>query len=100
MTARIGEQVCSFYTDDPDEYIEELVKRADETLRHAGGSFAKAVLILTDAIMRAERAKVQDEGKAATQAEPKAAAKRPGNNMERKDRNQVSMWDLMKEDGT
>ena len=57
----IGGKIYSFYTDDPEEYIETLEQRANEALREgeraAGGSSGGAVLAiisLTDRLMRME----------------------------------------------
>ena len=115
MTVRIGGQYCSFYSDDPDAYIEELADRANAALMQVNGSSAKAVLWLTDQLMRLEKekaprpetaaAEVRAEGKAETEAPPdgKAAAKaeeqpkRAKKNTPKSaaETGQVSVWDLL-----
>ena len=79
VTVSIGGQVCSFYSDDPDEYLAALEQRANavmkQTSRFSGSSACTnailAVLLLTDRILRAEQ---------------KAAEEDAG---------QVSIWDLI-----
>ena len=93
----VGGQQCSIYSDDPDEYIAALAEEANKVVEQFSGINAKAILFLTDALMRAEKtetpAEEPAERKAEAKAEPKRAKKSapkvsPGNN-------QVSMWDLV-----
>ena len=119
VTVRIGGQSCSFYSDDQDAYIEELADRANAALMQVNGSSAKAVLWLTDQLMRLEKekaprpetaaetaaAEIRAEGKAETEAPPdgKAAAKaeeqpkRAKKNTPKSaaETGQVSVWDLL-----
>ena len=67
VTVMIGGQSCSFYSDDPDEYITALARRANAVMRETS-RFSKAsaytnavlsVISLTDALLRAEREKAE-----------------------------------------
>ncbi len=99
VTVMIGGQSCSFYSDDPDEYITALAQRANAVMRDTsrfseGSSYANAILSvvsLTDALMRAEREAVE------TAKERQPEAKRSKRNPEKAssgDIDQVSIWDI------
>ena len=94
VTVSIGGLPCSFYTDDTDEYISALEQRTNEALRQAAGvsgssayrNAVLAVLSLTDQLMRTEQ-KGETEHKGNRKSIPKAAVK--------KEKGQVSVWDLL-----
>lgn len=87
VTVSIGGQVCSFYSDDPDEYLAALEQRANAVMKQTAGFSGSsactnailAVLLLTDRILRAEQ-------KGHRKSSPKAAEEDAG---------QVSIWDLI-----
>ena len=93
----VGGQQCSIYTDDPDEYIAALAERANGVVERFSGMNARAILFLTDALMRAEKAETPPEKPAERKAEAKAEPKRAGKNTPKvsPENNQVSMWDLV-----
>ena len=105
VTVTIGGQPCSFYSNDPDEYVEELAARANDTLKQVQGSPARAVLLLTDMLMRAEKEKTQKtesdtaEIRADVKTETKTAWKpeqtRKNTSRSAVDNGQVSVWDLL-----
>ena len=102
VTVSIGGKPCTFYSDDSEEYISALEKRANEvmkqTAKFAGSSTCTnailSVLCLTDQLLRTERAEKlgkterpqRAEQKVGKKNNPKAAAE---------DKGQVSVWDLM-----
>ena len=65
----VGGQQCSFYSDDPDEYIAALAEKANKVVEQFSGINAKAILYLTDALMRAEKKETPAE-EPAPEAEP------------------------------
>ena len=97
VTVTIGGQRCSFYSDDPDEYIAALAQKANTVVEQFSGMNAKAILFLTDALMRAEKTEKPAEEPGGLKAEAKAGPKRAGKNASKAsaDNNQVSVWDLM-----
>ena len=97
VTVTIGGQRCSFYSDDPDEYIAALAEKANTVVEQFSGMNAKAILFLADALMRAEKAEKPAEEAGGLKAEAKAEPKRAGKGTKvPADKNQVSVWDLMK----
>ena len=97
VTVTIGGQRCCIYSDDSDEYIAALTERANTVVDRFSGMNAKAILFLTDALMRAEQAEKPAEEPAGPEDEAKAEPVRARKNASKapKDKNQVSMWDLM-----
>ena len=97
VTVSVGGLPCSFYSDDPDEYISILEQRTNEALRQTAGFSGSSgyrnavltVLSLTDQIMRTEQ-KGKTEPKGNRKSTPKTAGK--------EDRGQVSVWDLLDRD--
>ncbi len=91
VTITINGKECSFYSDDSEEYIAALAKKANAAMKRtaefSGGSAytnaVLAVLYLTDRLMRTEQ-------KGSRKSVPKAAEKEDGH---------VSVWDLMEEHG-
>jgi len=104
VTVSVGGQSCSFYSDDSDEYIAELEKRANEAMNQTAtfsrfSAYTNAVLTvlsLTDQLLRAEQTDQQGQTNKPPRAEQKAARK---NNPKTaaKDEAQVSVWDLLDE---
>ena len=97
VTVSVGGQRCSFYSDDPDEYIAALAEKANKVVEQFSGINAKAILYLTDALMRAEKKKTPAEEPAEQKPEAKAEPKRVRKNVPKAlpENNQVSMWDLV-----
>ena len=93
----VGGQRCSLYSDDPDEYIDALVEKANKVVERFSGMNAKAILFLTDALMRKEKTETPAEGPAEQKHEAKAEPKRARKNVSKvsSENNQVSMWDLV-----
>ncbi|MBO7662926.1 MAG: hypothetical protein J6U01_06105 [Clostridia bacterium] len=100
VTVLIGGQLCSFYSDDSDEYLLALEQRANAVMRQTAmfsGSSAYtnailSVLSQTDALMRLEQRKAAAE-KPASPAPRKAPAKEESP----ENRKQISVWDLLSE---
>ena len=102
VTLQIGGQPCSLYTDDSDEYISALEKRANDVLRRTApfsgtSAYTNAilsVLSLADSLLRTER-RGKADGKEQAQApvQPRKTPVRPV--PEEKD--QISVWDLLEE---
>ncbi len=96
VTVTIQGRPYTFYSDDTDEYIAELQRRANEALRETRelsgrSSPVLTVLLLTDQLMRMETTKPE---------QPKMGKKEPGQKKEPKAKpgnGQVSMWDLIEE---
>lgn len=95
----IGGKIYSFYTDDPEEYIETLEQRANEALREgeraAGGSSGGAVLAiisLTDRLMRMEEKHPEKTDK------PKNAAPRK-KDTQTEAQGQMTVWDVLEMSG-
>ena len=104
VTVTVGGRTVSFYSDDPEEYIAALEKKADEALkRTAGFSGASdavlAVLYLADQLTRAEtealsRGTGPDRPREAEQGR-KTPAKTGKPGREKKKEEQVSIWNLL-----
>ena len=109
VTIRIDGQAYSLYSDDSDDYLSALEQRADAVMKETAGltgavgykNAVLSVLNLTDELMRAEE-KIRMLGKGQqrvpenrSSAAPKRAAPEAS-----KDREQVSVWDLLGEEGT
>lgn len=117
VTISIGGQLCSFYSDDSDEYISALEQKANAVMKQTAGfsgssSYRNAVLsvlFLTDELLRAEQGRPQqpepdklgsdrpereDRLPAAEQKIRKSIAK-SAKKEEEKDKAQVSVWDLL-----
>ena len=107
VTVSVGGQRCSFYSDDPDEYIAALEQRANAAMKQTeafSGSSSHtnavlAVLYLTDQLMRAEqdgsgKSVPKDTEKGTVKETVKNTVKSTTKNTE-KDRGQVSMWELL-----
>ena len=98
VTVRIGGQRCSFLSDDPDEYISVLEKRANEVMQETAAfsglsvqtNALLSVLFQTDRLLRMEasagREKKPAPGPAARKPQPKSTGKE-----------QISVWDLLEE---
>ena len=97
VTVSVGGQRCSIYSDDPDEYIAALEEKANRVVERFSGMNAKAILFLTDALMRAEKTETPAEEPAERKPEEKAEPKRARKNAPKDlpENNQVSMWDLV-----
>ena len=97
VTVSVGGQRCSIYSDDPDEYIAALEEKANRVVERFSGMNAKAILFLTDALMRKEKTETPVEGPAEQKHEAKAEPKRARKNVSKvsSENNQVSMWDLV-----
>ncbi len=93
----VGGQRCSIYSDDSDEYITALTEKANWVVKRFSGMNAKAILFLTDALMRAEKTETAVEEPAERKPEVKAESKRVRKNAPKAlpENNQVSMWDLV-----
>lgn len=93
----VGGQQCIIYSDDPDEYIAALTEEANRVVEQFSGINAKAILFLTDALMRAEKTETPAEEPAERTGEAKAEPKRTKKNALKisPENNQVSMWDLV-----
>ena len=93
----VGGQKCTIYSDDPDEYIAALAEKANRVVEQFSGMNAKAILFLTDALMRAEKTETLTEEPAEQKPEAKDEAKRVRKNAPKAlpESNQVSMWDLV-----
>ena len=99
VTISIGGQPCSFYSDDPDEYIAALEKKANAVMRQTAGFSGSSirmnallsVVFLTDELLRAE----QEE--AAAETEQKVRKKSPPKAVKtaENEKTQVSVWDLL-----
>jgi len=99
VTISIGGQPCSFYSDDPDEYIAALEKKANAVMRQTAGFSGSSirmnallsVVFLTDELLRAE----QEE--AAAETEQKVRKKNPPKAVKNaeNEKTQVSVWDLL-----
>ena len=117
VTVTVGGRTVSFYSDDPEEYIAALEKKADEALKRtavfSGASDAVlAVLYLADQLTRAEtealsreagrqpeagtlsRGTGTDRPREAEQGR-KAPAKTGKPGREKKKEEQVSIWNLL-----
>ena len=117
VTISIGGQLCSFYSDDSDEYISALEKRANAVMKQTEGfsgssayrNAVLSVLFLTDQLMSAEQDKPRkpeqnkpgpdrperaDHLPAAEQKVRKNGVK-PAKKEDGKDKAQVSVWDLL-----
>ena len=101
VTVSIGGQSCSFYSDDSDEYISELEKRANEAMRQTA-EFSRSspytnavlsVLFLTDQLMRAEQPGKLEK----TQRAEQKAGRKNNQKAVAKDDGQVSVWDLLED---
>jgi len=98
VTLQIGGQLCSLYTDDTDEYIAALEKKANAVMRQTApfsgtSAYTNAVLSvlsLADSLLRKER-----KGSPGRQAQPQSGKKPAKPAPEEKD--QVSVWDLLEE---
>ena len=96
MTVRIGGLPCSFLSDDSEEYLSALEQRANAVMKQtapfagpsARGNAILSVLFLTDVLLRKEQGEEPQAGEKA--AARKATAKAPI-----RDRDQVSVWDLL-----
>lgn len=103
----IGGQPCSFYSDDPDEYISALAQRANaamrQTAKFSGTSpytnAVLSVLFLADQLLRREQAEAEgrdrpEQAEKPTRAEQKGGRK-PHSKAAAEDAGQVSVWDLL-----
>ena len=99
VVVSVGGQQCSIYTDDSDGYIAALAEKANRVVEQFFGINAKAILFLTDALMRAEKTETPAGEPAERKAEAKADPKRARKNAPKDppENNQVSMWDLVQE---
>ena len=104
VTLRIGGQPCSLYTDDSDEYISALEKRANDVLRRTApfsgtSAYTNAilsVLSLADSLLRTERRGKADgkgQGQAQAPVQPRKNPVRPVP----EEKGQISVWDLLEE---
>jgi len=105
----IGGKACSFCSDDSNEYISELTRRANavlkQTAKFAGPSaYTNAVLsvvFLTDELMRTEREKWELlQARKDSKPEGGAENRRPGKNAAKASSEasgQVSFWDLLED---
>ena len=99
VTVRIGGQRCSFFSDDPDEYISALEQRADEVMKQTAefsGSSVRtnallSVLFQTDRLLRLEQAVQAEKGPVSRAAVRKQNPKSAG-------KEQISVWDLLEEE--
>ncbi len=99
VTVLVGGQFCSFYSDDSDEYISSLEKRANEvisrTARLSGmsshTSAVLSVIYLTDALMREDQKKTNNSDK---RTEILKIRKNTAQ-VSAEDQGQVSVWDLL-----
>ena len=98
ITVTIGNHACSFYSDDPEEYIAALEQRANAVMKQtapfsgasASMNAALSVVFLTDALMRAEAEKSRAEN---SQPEIKRTRK-SGAKAAEEDQGQISVWEL------
>lgn len=115
VTISIGGQLCSFYSDDSDEYITELEQRVNAAMEETAGNSVRAVIILTDQLLRMEQEKAgqavateQDMPLKAEQEKPEQTdqpekekqlqAEQKGKKKAMKtEKGQISLWDLMDE---
>lgn len=99
VTVLVGGQFCSFYSDDSDEYIFSLEKRANEvvsrTARLSGmsshTSAVLSVIYLTDALMRADQQRTNNSDK--RNETPKI--RKNSSQASAEDQGQLSVWDLL-----
>ncbi|MCR4876582.1 MAG: hypothetical protein K5922_05380 [Clostridiales bacterium] len=98
VTISIGGQPCSFYSDDPDEYIAALEKKANAVMRQTAGFSGSSirmnallsVVFLTDELLRAEMEETAEtEQKVRKKSAPKAVKTAEN------EKTQVSVWDLL-----
>ncbi len=98
VTISIGGQPCSFYSDDPDEYIAALEKKANAVMRQTAGFSGSSirmnallsVVFLTDELLRAEQEEAAEtEQKVRKKSAPKAVKTAEN------EKTQVSVWDLL-----
>ena len=122
VTISIGGQLCSFYSDDSDEYISALEQKANAVMKQTAGfsgsslyrNAVLSVLFLTDELLRAEQGRPQqpepdklgsdrpereDRLPAAEQKIRKNITKSAKKEEER-DKAQVSVWDLLNDQKT
>ena len=103
VAVSIGGQYCSFYTDDPDEYIAELERRSNavmrETARFSGPSTSAnavlSVLYLTDELMRREQKGTKKPAPVPGEAEK--GTKKPAPVSGEMEKGQISVWDLLED---
>lgn len=96
MTVRIGGQLCSFISDDPEEYISVLEQRANEVMRQTAAFSGWSVqtnallslLFQTDRLLRMEQSQNPEK-----KQNPRAAVKEQ--NPKSPDRDQISVWELL-----
>ena len=95
VTISIGGQPCSFYSDDPDDYIAALEQRTNAVLKETAGFSTSAynnavlsVISLTDQMLRTEQ---QGSRKSASKSAPKSAEK------DKIEKGQLSVWDLLED---
>ena len=97
VTIWIGGQPCSFWSDDPDEYISALEKRADAAMRQAAGNAVHAAVYLADRLLRAEKAEEPQTPGKPEKAEKPQKAERAGKSGKKDavEKGQVTVWDLI-----
>ena len=107
VTVSIGGQSFSFYSDDSDDYIAALEKKANAAMRETAGfsglsaynNAVLAVLLLSDRLLRAEQERQPAPEPKGVEAEepPKGEqkARKTAPKAVRKEDGQVSMWDLL-----
>ena len=99
VTILVGGEYCSFYSDDPEEYLSALEQRANQVMRQTAkysGASAQtnavlSVIYQTDALMRLEKEKTRA-------AEEPAEIRKPRKNAAQtsaEDQGQVSVWELL-----
>ena len=79
------------------KYIAALTEKANKVVERFSGMNAKAILFLTDALMRAEKTEILAEKPAERKPEATVEPKRIRKNAPKPlpENNQFSMWDLM-----
>lgn len=91
VTISICGKPCSFYSDDPEEYISALEQRVNAAMKQTAGfsgssAYTNALLtvvFLTDQLLRTEQ-----RGTGSRKNVPKTEGRE-------KDKGQVTMWDLL-----
>ena len=99
VTVLVGGQFCSFYSDDSDEYISSLERRANEvisrTARLSGmSSHTSAILSViyqADALMRTDQERTNHSDKRTETPKIRKNATQAS----AEDQGQVSVWDLL-----
>ena len=110
VTVNISGQPCSFYSDDSDDYISTLARRANAVMREtapfsgysAQNNAIFSVVYLMDALMRAEKGAAEEAagGKPEGKAEARAEVRRNRKTAEKasaEEKGQISMWELLED---